>query len=136
MKVNFRTVALFLVLGTTMAGCQKEDLSNNMTGTEQAQVTIKVVYSVDGEMFNTELSGEDAWNDFIYQMLALAREGHEVAFSRNGSLETSATKEKVVFVTDSDEEAHQWANKMTAQGYIVSIEFDESTGKYTCTAIK
>ena len=134
MKVNFKILALSLVLGTMAVGCQKEDLPNDVTGTEQ--VTIKVVYSVDGELFSTELIGEGAWNDFVHQMLALAREGHRVTFSRNGSLATSATKEKVVFVTDSDEEAHQWANKMTDQGYIVSIEFDESTGKYTCTAIK
>ncbi len=136
MKKNFKTFALCLVLGTTMAGCQKENFSNDMTGTEQTQVNIQVAYSVDGEFFRTTLSGEVAWNDFINQMLALAREGHEVSFSRNRSSETSTTKEVVVFVTTNEDEAHVWANNMTAHGYIVSIKYNKESGEYTCTAIK
>lgn len=134
MKVNFKILALSLVLGTMAVGCQKEDLSNDVTGTEQ--VTIKVVYSVDGDLFSTELIGEGAWNDFVHQMLALAREGHRVTFSRNGSLATSATKEKVVFVTDNEDEAYKWINKMEAAGYTVSVVYDDESGQYTCIAIK
>ena len=136
MKKEFKKVALFLVLGMAMTACQKENLSNDMVGMEQTESSIHAVYAIDGKLFDAVFSSEDAWNDFISQMLALAREGHEVVFSRNGNIGISVSKEKVTFVTTSEQEAHHWAHDMMENGYTVSIEFNKVTGEYTCTAIK
>lgn len=135
MKVKFRSLALFLVLGMMMASCQKESFSDDAVFAGQKVETIHVVYSVDGNVFQTVLSGEEAWSDFISQMIALAKEGHDVTFSRNGSL-VAATKEVVTFVTTSEEEANHWAHQMEENGFMVNIVYDKKTGKYTCTAVK
>lgn len=137
MKTKFKTVALFLVLGTVAVGCQKENLSKDLSRIEQTETNIQVVYSVDGEVFYTVLCGENAWDDFISHMLALAREGHEVTFSRNGrSISIFASKEKVTFITTSEQEAQIWVKKMENDGYTVNVTFDQNTGEYTCVAYK
>lgn len=136
MKKNFKSVALFLVLGFVAVSCQKEDLSNIPVVAGQEETTVNAVYSINGEMFYTVLHGESAWHDFIKQMLALAREGYEVSFSRNGNSLAASTKEKVTYVTKSEDDANDWARKMSNDGYIVTITYDDETGEFTCVAIK
>ena len=136
MKTSFKSVALFMVLSLVAVSCQKEDVSNAPVVAGQEETAINVVYSIDGTIYHTVLNGEEAWFDFINQMLALAREGYEVTFSRNGSLVSSLTKEKVTYVTNDEDDANKWANKRINDGYIVTITYDDETGEYTCVAIK
>ena len=134
MVIRFRTVALLAVLSLATASCQKDDVSP-LVGTEQTSETIRVTYSINGVVYQTTLS-ESEWDAFVERMLALAREGYEVSFSKNRSSLTSQTKEKVVFVTTSEHEAHNWSEAMTGEGYVVTITYDKITGEYTCIAIK
>ena len=135
MKQNVKTVALLAVLSMAAVSCQKENDVLPLGGSEQTTGTIQVLYSINGEVFQAALS-ESEWNAFVERMLALAREGYEVSFSKNGSSLSSQSKEKVVFVTKKEQEAQEWASTMTNEGYIVTITYDENTGEYTCVAIK
>ena len=135
MKTNFKKVALLAVLSMAAVGCQKENDVLPLAGTEQTTETIQVVYSINGEVFQTTLN-ESEWSAFVERMLALASEGYEVSFSKNRSSLTSQSKEKVIYVTNSKEEAAAWSNAMANQGYTVTITYDSGTGEYTCTAIK
>ena len=122
------------MLGLTATGCQKENMLP-LSGSEQTTETIQVVYSINGEVFHATLS-ESEWDAFVERMLALAREGYEVSFSKNRSSLTSQSKEKVTFVTTDEKEAHQWATDMVDQGYVVTITFNTGTGEYICIAVK
>ncbi len=134
MKQRIKTVALLAALTLAATACQKE---NDMLpfGTEQTTETINVVYSINGEVFHATLS-ESEWDAFVERMLALAREGYEVSFSKNGNSLSSQSKEKVTFTTTNEEEANAWSNDMVNQGYVVTITYDKGTGIYTCVAYK
>lgn len=134
MVIKFRTVALLAVLSLATASCQKEDVSP-LVGTEQTSETIRVTYSINGVVYQTTLS-ESEWDAFVERMIALAREGYEVSFSKNRSSLASQSKEKVTFVTTSEQEAHNWAKDMTNNGYDVKISYNQATGEYTCVAYK
>ena len=72
---------------------------------------------------------------FYARIFALARNGHVVTVCGSGSTnQQTESKEKIVFHTSSETEALTWAEKMRREGYDVTIEFDSSTGIYTCTA--
>ena len=134
MKIKFKNVALLAVLSMAAVSCQKEDVLP-IIGTEQTADSIYVVYSINGEVYHATLS-ESEWDAFMERMLALARDGYEVTFSKNRTSLTSQSKEKVTFVTNSKEEAYSWSSAMIDQGYTVSITYNQSTGEYTCIAIK
>ena len=134
MKINFKKFALIAVLGLTATGCQKENMLP-LSGNEQTMETIQVVYSINGEVFQTTLS-ESEWDAFLERMMALAREGYEVSFSKNRSSLTSQSKEIVTFVTTSEQKAHAWSNEMLNQGYEVTISYNHKTGEYTCIATR
>lgn len=134
MKIKVQHVALLAALGLTAASCQKNN-EFSVIGSEQVTETIHVVYSINGEVFQAVL-GESEWDSFIERMLALARDGYEVSFSKNRSSLTSQSKEQVTFVTTSEQEAHAWSNDMVNQGYYVTISYNKKTGEYTCIAIK
>ena len=135
MNKTFRKVAFLAVLSMTAVSCQKEIDVNPLVASEQTTETINVVYSINGEVFRITLN-ESEWNAFVKWMLALAREGYEVSFSKNGSSQMLHGKEIVTFTTTSEEEAHSWSDNMTTQGYEVTISFDKKTGEYTCIATK
>ena len=134
MKINFKKVVFFSLLALTAAGCQKE-VYENVANNDRIETAINVVYSINGEMHCEVLYGEEAWQAFIDRMLALAREGYEISFSRYGNTLVSQSKEIVTYTTKSEEDAHHWANSMAQQGYWVEISYDAKTGIYTCTAI-
>ena len=134
MKKNYKKIALLAVLSLAATSCQKEDVLP-LVGTEQTSESILVMYSINGEVFQTSIS-ESEWDAFVERMIALAREGYEVTFSRNRSSLTSQSKEKVTFITTDEKEAQQWSHDMANQGYTVTISFDQGTGKYNCIAIK
>jgi hypothetical protein len=134
MNINYKKLALIAVLGLTATGCQKENVLP-LSGNEQTMETIQVVYSINGEVFQTTLS-ESEWDAFLERMMALAREGYEISFSKNRSSLTSQSKEIVTFVTTSEQKAHAWSNEMLNQGYKVTISYNHKTGEYTCIATR
>ncbi len=135
MKIKVQHVAFLAALSLTAASCQKENNEFSVVGSEQVTETIHVVYSINGEVFQATLD-ESEWDAFVERMLALAREGYEVSFSKNRSTLTSQSKEKVTFVTTNEQEAHAWSNDMANQGYYVTISYNKETGEYTCIAVK
>lgn len=135
MRTNLMRVAFLAALSLAATSCQKTEFVDTNVISGQTADTFYVVYSINGEVYQCYL-GELEWDAFVERMLALAREGYEVSFSKNRSSLTSQSKEKVTFVTDSEKEAHEWSNEMANQGYYVTITYDQGTGKYTCIAIK
>jgi len=70
-------------------------------------------------------------------MLALAEEGHTVSFrNEETALRGDSSKDVVTYTTTSHDDAYKWADKMSNEGYTVTIRFDNETGIYTCNAIK
>lgn len=135
MKITFKKAVFYSLLALTATGCQKE-VYESLTNNDRVETVINVVYSINGEFHCEVLHGEDAWQAFIDRMLALAREGYDVVFSRYNNTLISQSKEVVTYTTKSESDAHDWANSMAGQGYFVEISYDSKTGIYTCTAFK
>lgn len=137
MKKTIKTVALMMVLGTLAVGCQKEQLSitPNIVAEDAAVYTLN--YYVDGVLYTVTLQGEQALDEFMRNLFALANEGHKVSV-RNGNAgnQILSSKETVVYTTTDEDDAKAWAKAMVKEGYVVDIEFDSKSGIYTCTAVK
>ena len=137
MKKSVITVALFAVLGTLAVSCQKETLVDPSGVEARVENVYKVSYSVDGVTLHATLHGQGEWNAFLGRLVALAKEGHRVSFrAENAPESVVSSKETVTYITKSEEDAINWANKMYGDGYEVTIIFDEETGEFTCIAIK
>ena len=135
MNRKSKTVALLAVLSLAAVSCQKETVVDPVSATDP--VTMRMVtYCVDGVTTQVTLLGDDAWDDFLHWMFALAEEGHRVSFRQGNAEERNAAKETVTFTTNSQIEAYNWANTMMDKGYEVTIEYDKKTGIYTCTATR
>ena len=137
MKKIITTIALLSVLGTLAVSCQKETISEPTAIMAEDSAIYRVSYTVDGITYNLTLIGDDAWQDFVKRMIALAEQGHRVTFrNENSSSQAASAKEVITYTTTSHDDAYEWAEKKGKEGYDVTIEYDERTGKYTCTAIK
>ena len=137
MKKIITTIALLSVLGTLAVSCQKENDSFQTPIEAESSTIYKICYSIDGKVYRITLVGDDTWHDFLNRMLALAEEGHRVSFrNENASSQDALTKEVITYTTNDHDDAYTWAEKMSNTGYLVTVEYDRETGKYTCTAIK
>jgi len=137
MKKTITTIALLAVLGTLAVSCQKENIVEQTSINAEAVQVYKVSYSIDGRYYQLTLIGEESWHDFLTRMFALAEEGHRVSFrNENVSSQEALSKEVVTYTTSDHDDAYTWAEKMSNAGYLVTVEYDRKTGKYTCTAIK
>lgn len=135
MKKQFISVALFAVLATMAVSCQKENLVEPLSATAEVGTVRTVLYTVDGIEHAVTLHGDDAWNTFVNNMLALTKQGHEIIIiNENARVQRSLTKETLTFETTSESEANAWAREKADQGYIVTIKCDK--GLYTCVAVK
>ena len=131
------TLALFLVLSTLASSCQKENITElSLLGIEEGTNSVCVMsYSVDGVAGRISLKTPAEREAFILRMITLAKEGHRVTFRQeNNTTNALASKDVQTYSTKDKVKAYAWANEMINQGYAVSIEYDESTGVYTCTA--
>ena len=137
MNRTLKTIALCGVIGLTAVSCQKENLVENPGVVAQNDTVRTVLYNIDGVEHRISLVGEDAWNDFLQHMFALAEEGHKVSF-RNEDKTASIvpTKETVTFSTKKKSEAYAWCDEMAEAGYEVFLEYDATTGMYNCTATR
>ena len=133
MKRTIKTVAVLAGL-LALAGCQKENTEWNNTMPTASGTTL--YYNAGGEVGQTLLTSDEAWDLFMQRMLALAREGYVVVISPTNGTSGHSTKEVVTFTTDNGDEATMWAKEMVNNGYSVSIAYDEKTGIYTCTATR
>lgn len=136
MKIKFKEVALLAVLGMAAAGCQKESAVEPVIATDNPVAMRTVYYSIDGECGQVTFLDEHSWKDFLDWMFALAQEGRSVSFREGSALRQSAAKDVVTYTTKVKNEAYAWADIMVKQGYEVSVQYNASTGIYTCTAIK
>ena len=135
MNIPFKSIALITVLSLAAAGCQKENVSDPAESV--APVTMRIVtYNVDGVTTQVTLLDDNAWQDFLDWMFALAEEGHHVSFCKDSSGQHGIIKDKVTFTTTSRDEANAWADNMFEQGYTVTISYDKGSGIYTCIAVK
>ena len=136
MKRIIKTVAIATILSLTVVSCQKE-LAIEPQGNETEVCTVYTVrYAINGVPHCVTLYGDDALQMFIDQMLALAREGHEVSFSQRDSSQVVSSKEQIVYTTTSEQDANAWSLQKIREGFEVSIQYNPRTGVYTCTAIR
>ena len=136
-KHTITIVALLAVLSMVAAGCQKEEIVGSQIAVQESSSTHSVLYCIDGVQHSGTFYTEEEWVAFLDRMFALAEEGHHVSFRENDEENrVVSTKEKVVYTTPNRQEAEAWADIMVDKGYSVSIEYDEATGIYTCTAVK
>ena len=134
---TIKALALIAVLGTMAAGCQKETMVEPQTSVAEIGAVRHVHYTVNGELRQEKLVGKEAWNDFLYRMLALAERGYTVRIlNGNRTTQVSSSKEVVTYTTTDKAAAFTWCDNMHSQGYDVTIEYNEETGVYTCIAVK
>lgn len=127
-------MAVLVLLGLAAAGCTKEDVVDNTYVV--ATVTQSASYTVDGIQYYSNPRNDDEWSAFLDRMVALAEEGHVVQFWRNGIQRGDATKEVITYTTTDADDAKKWMKKKKDEGYIVTVQYDQQTGVYTCIAIK
>lgn len=136
MKINFKSVALFMVLSLAAVGCEKETLSDPIAIANEGATIYTVYYSIDGENSQVTIQDEASWESFLEWMVGLSREGRRVSFRRGTPTNNRMTKETITFTTTSQSEATAWADIKVKEGYQVQIDYNKKTGIYTCTAIK
>ena len=137
MNKTIKTVALLAVLSMAATGCQKEenDLLNPKSASSEVRTAYTVSYTVDGVARQTTLYGEAAHAAFIYRMLALAEQGHEVSFYDEDKVSPEgATREVVTYTTGDKSEAYDWALRKEKEGFRVSVVYDEKEKTFICIA--
>ena len=96
-----------------------------------------VSYAVDGVTQIVILHGDNAWEDFVLRMIALAEEGHVVrVYSGNYASRTMAAKERLEYKTTNKMDAAEWTLQKINEGYDVEVTYNSQTGEYTCVATK
>ncbi len=129
MKINYKAVALCAMLGMLSVSCQKEEIEP-LTVSSPAVMT----YRVDDMVHSMQATDEDL-DEFLDRMFSLAEQGHRVSIY-NGGYSQVSSKERVVYTTSSIDDAKAWSKKMLNDNYVVTIEYDEAKGIYTCIATK
>ena len=130
MKRKIRTCARMAILSLSMAGCQKDNLMFDKTDVNS---NIPMRYSVSGTVYTTFLSDESELDSFIDRVFAIVNDGYTVTIIGNGQRSIKEKKE-ITFTTTIESEAKAWAASMTLLGYSVQVNYNKSTGVYTCIA--
>lgn len=127
MKKEFKSAVTFALLAVAMAGCQKE-IPEASRGERDSNGIVSCITS-DNYVFYDGIVDMASWEQNIRK---LVEEGYTVVVNYR----SSSMKDKETFSTYSWDEAYKWATDMGKNGYAVSIEYDKTTGLYTCIAIK
>ena len=130
MKIN--KIVLLAAMLLCLAGCTKENVAGD---THDGVATSSVTYLVGGQQYYSNPQTDEDWSAFFDRMFALVEEGHTVQFWRSG-VQTFSTKEKVTYTTTSLADAKAWCAQKMEEGYIVTMTYDQSTGVYTCIAVR
>lgn len=137
MKKNLLLVALMTVLVMMTTGCQKEKFKEAETTVKQNSELRMVDYTIDKTVYHTILYTEAQWEEFLDNMIILSEQGHEVCFVNKSTVSMdSATKDLLTITATTRQEAKEWAERKANEGYIVAINYNSETGKYTCIAYK
>lgn len=138
MKINFKPVVLLSVLCIAAVGCQKDEMVEPMNVVIQQSATIRnVTYTIDGVTMHITLRGEQRWYGFIDELTRMTEAGHKVSFRvENVCNGHSDRKEVHTYSTRDRDKAIAWCTEMGEKGYSVTMEYDETTGVYNCTAEK
>ena len=129
---HLKTLTLLMAIGLLAWGCQKP---TDRCGLPDAPASGGISYTVDGELMQAFPCNADQVDAFFAGLLDLARQGHSVVVHKRSEHDPATdSKEAIVFSTADDKEAIAWAEKMTNNGYNVSISYDESNGTYQCIA--
>lgn len=136
MKKVIRPLAFFIMLSIAVTGCQKENETLLPYNVAVQQAGVSVSYTYGSDTWSATLNDNGDWYNFLDRMFALAMEGYTVVITPSASAVTTDTKETVVFTTTDKAEAEAWTKSMVMDGYSVSIQYDDKTGAYTCTAVK
>ncbi len=121
---------MMAILSLSMAGCQKDNLMFDKTDVNS---NIPMRYSVSGTVYTTFLSDESELDSFIDRVFAIVNDGYTVTIIGNGQRSIKEKKE-ITFTTTIESEAKAWAASMTLLGYSVQVNYNKSTGVYTCIA--
>ena len=135
MKKPVISIALFALLATMTVGCQKENLVSPQSAVAEIGTVRTVSYTVDGVAHQITVTGDVAWNDFLHQMMALCREGHEVFF-RDTKSSLSGVKETLTYTAKTETEAIAWCDARFKEGYSVGMQYDREKQEYKCYAIR
>lgn len=136
MKITFKIVTVAIIAMLCAVSCQKETYDSTTGVTCQEVQAMTVVYVIDGVQYSRTFTDERSWSEFLDWLFLQARNGHRVSFRNADTSTMPVSKDVQTFETTDPEEAAKWCNKMIEDGYEVSVDFDERTGIYTCTAIK
>ena len=125
------------MMSVATVSCQKE-AETIFEGRHSETITIRMVsYAVDGVTQIVILHGDNAWEDFVLRMIALAEEGHVVrVYSGNYASRTMAAKERLEYKTTNKMDAAEWTLQKINEGYDVEVTYNSQTGEYTCVATK
>lgn len=134
MKKVFRTTAMLAFMTLAATSCQKDNIDSCFTN-ENLLSNNQMYYSTDGTSQSIMLLNDDDWNTFLNNMFALVKEGYTVTIWGNKG-PSQVEKKTVTFTTTSEDEAQAWVKDMLCQGYSVSMDYDKTTGIYTCIATK
>lgn len=121
---------MMAILSLSMAGCQKDNLMFDKTDVNS---NIPMRYSVSGTVYTTFLSDESELDSFIDRVFAIVNDGYTVTIIGNGQRSIKEKKE-ITFTTTIESESKAWAASMTLLGYSVQVNYNKSTGVYTCIA--
>ena len=137
MKKVSISVALLAMMAFATVSCQKE-AETMLQVTDSETFTVRTVsYAVDGVTQIVILHGDNAWEDFMLRMMALAEEGHAVrVFSGNSASRTMAAKERIEYKTKDKKAAAEWTLQKINEGYDVEVTYNSQTGEYTCVATR
>ena len=112
--------------------CQKENIDE--TGViAECNTAYTVNYSVDGVTRQVTLYGDAAWSEFMRNMMALCREGHDVFFWDANAI-SFGEKEILTYITHSESDAQSWCETKCKEGYNVTMQYDKDKDEYTCVA--
>ena len=137
MRRTITTITLIAVLGTVAVSCQKETFTEETTLAVRNNHVYMMGYSIDGVTHRVTLHGDNALDEFLRRMVALAEEGHEVSFrNEEAASQSVSSKETITYTTSNYDYAVNWSKEKTDEGYTVTITYDKETQIYTCTAVK
>lgn len=134
-----QTLALLAVLSLASASCQKETIKETLDqpSVEVNRSSCVIAYSIDGTESRITVTSPSERTALISWLVGMAEENHKVTFREIGNdRNISSSKDTQTFSSSSKEEVVEWAENMSLQGYVVTIEYDKTTGLYTGTAVK
>lgn len=136
MKITFKIITVAIIAMLCAVSCQKETYESTSGVTCQVVQAMTVVYVIDGVQYSRTFTDDRSWMEFLNWLFLQARNGHRVSFRNADTSTMHVSKDVQIFETTDEDDAAQWSDKMMSDGYQVTIDYDERTGIYTCTAIK